>query len=294
VLPAGEVHPDLVNRLAEQAAKSAQHVLMMCIRALDYCPPVDLTFGDYLRAIITADSDLVRDDDRGYRIAFIEAFRRRGIYPRDVRTLSIESLRWPGAREEENDLFKRLADRLRDFPDRAKYFATRKESYEETEKMRGKLRELLLSDLKAVRRFEEMTGLVLSPERKLPGLETDSEGRPEFEIHSLRPAQRVGPDGDLLSQLIVSITQSRRLPLDENEKLNGQEFLYRGGCTLILDLDSLNLRYRIQKSIADDQRLARQRRYRREGLGGSLRATYFADLINSGFNEPFALMHRNF
>ena len=73
----------------------------MCIRALDYCPPVDLTFGEYLRALITADYDLVRDDDRGYRIALIEAFRRRGIFPDDVRTLSEDSLRWHGPNEQE-------------------------------------------------------------------------------------------------------------------------------------------------------------------------------------------------
>ena len=58
-LPVGAIHPDLVNRMAREAAECAQHVLHMCIRALDYCPPVDLTFGDYLRAIITADRELV-------------------------------------------------------------------------------------------------------------------------------------------------------------------------------------------------------------------------------------------
>ena len=73
--------PDLVDRLAGEAAKVARHVLNMCIRALDYCPPVDLTFGDYLRALITADATWSRDDDRGYRVAFIAAFRDRGIYP---------------------------------------------------------------------------------------------------------------------------------------------------------------------------------------------------------------------
>ena len=76
VLPPGALHPDLVARLATEAAKAAQHILTMCIRALDYCPPVDLTFGDYLRALITADADLVSEDDRSYRLAIIEAFRR--------------------------------------------------------------------------------------------------------------------------------------------------------------------------------------------------------------------------
>ncbi|RYD82945.1 MAG: peptidase S8, partial [Verrucomicrobiaceae bacterium] len=53
VLSEGALSPDLVNRLAAEASKCANHVLTMCIRALDYCPPVDLTFGDYLRALIT-------------------------------------------------------------------------------------------------------------------------------------------------------------------------------------------------------------------------------------------------
>src|SRR6185369_1156835 len=95
ILPQGELHPDLVDRLAGEASKAAGHVLNMCIRALDYCPPVDITFGDYLRAIISADSDAIRDDQRDYRLAFIDAFRRRGIYPEGIKTLSVESLRYP-------------------------------------------------------------------------------------------------------------------------------------------------------------------------------------------------------
>ena len=100
VLGPGAVHPDLVDRLAREASKAAEHVLTMCVRALDYCPPVDITFGEYLRAIITADYDLVEDDRLRYRVAFIEAFRRRGIYPPDVRTMSVDSLVW---RTPEND-----------------------------------------------------------------------------------------------------------------------------------------------------------------------------------------------
>jgi len=108
VLAEGALHPDLVNRLAKEASRAAQHVLNMCIRALDYLPPVDLTFGDYLRALITCDYDLVRDDDLGYRVAFINAFSRRGIYPRDVRALSVSSLAWERPSDEACEFFKRL------------------------------------------------------------------------------------------------------------------------------------------------------------------------------------------
>lgn len=95
VLRAGDIHPDLVNRLAGEAAKIAGRILQLCIRALDYCPPFGITFGDYLRAIITADHDLWPDDEAGYRVAIVEAFRRWGIYPQGLRSMSVESLLWP-------------------------------------------------------------------------------------------------------------------------------------------------------------------------------------------------------
>jgi hypothetical protein len=94
VLPEGAIHPDLANRLSSEAVRLAQRVLNMCIRAVDYLPPVDVTFGDYLRALITADSDFYPDDARRYRLAFIEAFRDRGIYPLDVKSLGEDSLKW--------------------------------------------------------------------------------------------------------------------------------------------------------------------------------------------------------
>jgi len=95
VLPDGDIHPDLANRLAREARGTAAHILRMCIRAIDYCPPVDITFGDYLRAVITADLDIDPDDEHGYRVAFVESFRQWGIHPQGIRSMSVESLRWP-------------------------------------------------------------------------------------------------------------------------------------------------------------------------------------------------------
>lgn len=57
-----ETNRALLDAIAGEAAKSASHVLQMCIRAIDYCPPVDVTCRDLLRALLTADADLFGDD----------------------------------------------------------------------------------------------------------------------------------------------------------------------------------------------------------------------------------------
>jgi hypothetical protein len=123
------------------------------------------------------------------------------------------------------------------------------------------------------------------------GLGTASDGRPLFEVHSLRAAQRVGPDGNALNQVVASITQKRRLPLDEQDP-DGDQFTFRGGCTLILDLTTLSLRYTIVKRIDAESRLRQQRSFMLDELGGSLYATYFAPLTRQGEEEPFAFLHR--
>lgn len=96
-LPAGDMHPDLVNRIASEATLTAQSILTMCIRSFEYLPPVDITFGDFLRALVTADSELSPMDEYGQRQAMIEAFRVRGIYPDHVSSLSEEALLLPRA-----------------------------------------------------------------------------------------------------------------------------------------------------------------------------------------------------
>jgi hypothetical protein len=291
VLPAGDLHPDLVNRLASEAAKSAQHVLNLCVRALDYCPPVDVNFGDYLRAIITSDVDLVPDDDLGYRIAVVEAFRRRGIYPRDVRTLSVESLRWPSTERVEG-FFGPLADWLRREMAKFVYYESRERIYEETERLAAALHEWIADEgHHALTRLGKDAGIRF--DLGLEGLRPDDRrpGVPTFQVHALRPARRVGPDGDSLNQLIISIIQSRDITVEPPDA-KAFEFKFRGGCTFILDLDSMRLRYAIAKDIGDPDRLDRQKQYR-TGLvtEGSPAATYFRHFRAD--DEPLALLHRN-
>jgi hypothetical protein len=71
-----------LDRVAEDGSDAAEHLLTMCIRALDYCPVVDITFGDFLSALLTADRELWPDDGKyGYRKVLREQFARWGIHP---------------------------------------------------------------------------------------------------------------------------------------------------------------------------------------------------------------------
>lgn len=69
-----------LDLVIEEGAKAADHLLSIAIRALDYCPVVDITFGDYLAALLTADSEVVPDDSKHrYRQRLRDMFKRFGI-----------------------------------------------------------------------------------------------------------------------------------------------------------------------------------------------------------------------
>jgi hypothetical protein len=67
------------RRAAEEGATAARHLLQMVIRGIDYCPPVDFTFGDFLAAVIAADEEVAPNDDLHYRDALRAAFDAFGI-----------------------------------------------------------------------------------------------------------------------------------------------------------------------------------------------------------------------
>ena len=95
VLPEGALPSDLVQRVASEARTLAQRYLTMCIRAFQYLPPVDVTFSDFLRSVVTADRDLYPADELRLRANLVEGCRKRGILPRDVGSLADDSLPWP-------------------------------------------------------------------------------------------------------------------------------------------------------------------------------------------------------
>ena len=80
----GEVAKGYVDRerVVEEGSEAAGHLLTMSIRALDYSPPTDLQFCDYLSAFLTADMELVPDDSKyGYRDAVRQSFAAYGMKP---------------------------------------------------------------------------------------------------------------------------------------------------------------------------------------------------------------------
>ena len=309
VLNPGAIHPDLVERFAREANRSAAHVLEICIRALDYCPPVDITFADYLRALITADADLVGVDKYGYRVAFLQAFQARGIYPDDVRTLSVESLRWSQPRTQ----LKGLCAFLRDPHDflvskewrdpSAKFDWSRKSDRYKAYKA-GELNAIMLHAWLAEHLTPEMANEFGLHLEKKDGDKTDGfrvrNGQPLFEVHSLRPAYRVAPDADIKNEIVAVITQRRRVTVDPSgtADLNKpgdseEEFWFRGGCTLIIDPDNEDepIRYAVSKRVMSDTRLEGQRKFLGQSQGLSLRALYFGGDSGTEHNEPFALLH---
>ena len=50
--------------------------------------------GEYLRALVTADAELVHDDKWGYREALMRSFRRRQIFPDHVEFMTEDAVRW--------------------------------------------------------------------------------------------------------------------------------------------------------------------------------------------------------
>jgi hypothetical protein len=267
VLQPGAIHPDLVNRLAAEAASTAAQVLRICIRALDYVPPVDITFGEYLRALVTADVDLVGDDPHGYRIAFIESFRRRGIYPSDVATLSVDTLVWQGvdlaeaARQVQPILLQ-----LKKFADDCLYLEDRRELFERTRDERRMLHE-------AIRTVPDGDSTLA----KLLGIDP----RMPFEIHELRRAERTGPDGSPYNQVIVGVTQQRDIKV-ENQSMN-----FYGGATLVIDLKRMELKYAIRKSIDNKQREEDTTAFLKKNLENPL----IALLLDSNRHDRFAILH---
>jgi hypothetical protein len=239
ILPEGALQADLCDVLAAEASTLATQFLRMCIRAIDYCPPVDVRFGEFLRAVITADTDLVPDDPWGYRAAWISAFGRRGIYPHSVPNLSQDALRWrlPSASLPpiEGLTFSRL--RFRGDPGQPA--------------SRDELRRQACVVGEFVTRPENRAafGLAMSGD---PRLRQDVVELPC--IHSVRSSRRIGPDGQVVFDTIAEVSQVRHAVGSQPRTP------FHGGATVIVG-PSGDVRYVIVKSVFGKERLEEQRAF---------------------------------
>ena len=77
------------GRVVEEGATIADYLLTMVIRALDYAPPVNLEFCDFLSAVLTSDREINPNDSKyKFRETLLKSFLSYGIKPRSAGTAS--------------------------------------------------------------------------------------------------------------------------------------------------------------------------------------------------------------
>ena len=165
------------DRVVEEGANAAERLLTMCIRALDYCPPVHVTYGDFFSALVTADYELYPDAaDYPFRPPLRANFAAYGITPSATGT-PVEPGLWlpPGEESPEHAL---------------NYGRTHFES--------------MLRDPEEVFRF-------IWENRKALRLYEGAFTR----VESVRPCRRIADDGFALRETVVEYVQILSLTLKE-------------------------------------------------------------------------------
>jgi hypothetical protein len=191
--------PDaLAQRLANEASRTAEEFFTICARSLDYCPPVDIVFGDFLRALLTAHVDLHPADPDGVRNAFMEAFRLRGITPKDANSLTESSVCWP-----------QVAD--------------------------GSLppvEGLVFGDPNGLTKEEQDVngGLLRTYAAKNAARLGFRDGHDPIAAPSFHPMFRIGPHGDLIIDMVVELVETH---YDQSDKMIGP-YPFRSGVTLLI------------------------------------------------------------
>jgi len=268
IFRAGGGNPDPVDipavlaaQLSEVAMRLAGDFFRICVRALDYCAPVDITFGSYLRSILTADFDLHPQDPLGLRDALMQSFRLRGILPEGAGFFSEGAILWPRAPE---DLPPVPGLQFGD-PN-----GLTKDQKDET--------------AAALRAY-------VTKNRKQLGFSTEA----PVLVPSFHPVFRINPDGSLRTDMVVEAVQTVEKNFNDAAPQFGK-FPMRGGATLIIrrpvagepgaDKNEAPIRYVISKHLSDE-RADRQRRFGEHlGIAGST--------DRNRFHVDFSMVHGGF
>jgi hypothetical protein len=193
----------LAERLAAEASRTAEQFFIICARALDYCPPVDITFGDFLRAILTADLDLRPEDPDGVRDAFMEAFRLRGIVADGATSFTEESLFWPKVQRNALPPIKGLL-----FGDPNGLTKSEKDTNGDVLRAYAKANAHLLG-------FDLASGPIEAP--------------------SFHPMCHMGQNGSYFVNMVVELVQTVRVSFGDTEPAT---FPMRNGVTLLISQDA--------------------------------------------------------
>ena len=289
ILGASALHPDLVERLTDETTKVAKQILNICIRALDYCPAVDITFGEYLRGLVTADTDAMPEDPWGYRVALIEAFRTRGILPRDVKTVSKETLTWNTYFDKDSSAW--IKDAVRSLDVGWNLDMDRADVMEVNEKNRWKFWNALNAAFKVNPELLRQFGL----QRHVPRYNNEGDvvstrnrnAETFFEVYGVRPARRVAQDGSFRTELVASSISASRSGMTKRTTRAAGSGLEEGR-------PSSSIRGRATPRCATaSSRIRTRSRQERQRLCGRdvglspLRSLYFGGEAI----EPFAIMH---
>ncbi len=254
-----------LGRVVEEGQRAADILLTMTIRALDYCPPVHLEFGDYLSALLTSDREIRPDDPTfQFRVHLLKSFRAYGIKPAS-RYRDSEPGLW-GSPEQEIQKPGGLSY------DRAHY-------------------EPMQRDPDEVFRF-------IWENRDPLGLTANAYSQ----VQSVRPCVRVGNDGFMLRETVAEYVQILRLMPNELEAAGYERppaallpddrevFLYGGG-TLIFN-EWGRLKYHIHNHLSNHAKQSERLRHLAK-TGYYLLRRPVNETIRAGGPSVFARMHLN-
>jgi hypothetical protein len=245
------------------------------------------------------------------------------------------------------ELLRIIIDFLKDYAHDVKYVSNRRQVYDITKtyiaggELNGKsisgLHRRIDKKVSLSFEFAKLTGLAFITQFPSLGIrESEKYEGPSFQIDNLRLVSRVGPDGNQVNQVIFTIFQRSGVIFENDEfkghytppRSDGQEvvatkpvikksvneketnqrkFEFRGGCTLIFDLDKMQLKYVISKPVIavesleadnkpmiDHRRLDRQYefQYGNEDSGFNEFFLYFGNGPHH-ITEPFAFLHQH-
>lgn len=241
--------------VVDEGAESANHLLTISIRALDYLPPTDIRFSDYLSALLTADSEVVPDDSKyEYRQKLRASFADYGVKPA------------PKANKE--GYWRPVEGEL---------------TYDRTHF------DSLMRDPNEIFRFiwDNRIKLKLEPD-------DDFSGKVYTKMQSVRPCIRVGPDGFTVRETVSEYVQMSTLSFSELDPLGltkdievtippDTEINLYGGGTLIFD-EYGRLKYHVRNNVFSRTNQPRKIEY----------LWKYGYLANTAFKENvFSRMHMN-